>query len=355
MRILDRPDGHEQVVFLRDDHVGLRAIVAIHSTALGPSLGGTRLHPYPDEDAALTDVLRLSAAMTVKNALAGLDHGGGKAVIIGDPATDRTEPLLRTYGRALAGLGGRYVTACDVGTTPADMAVLRRETRWATGADPVEGGSGDSGVLTAVGVHLAMQAAAEVAFASPSLAGRHVAVQGLGKVGSRLVSQLVADGAKVTVADVDPAAVERVADLAGVEVVDADRIVEVDADILSPNALGAVLSETTIPRLAAAVVCGGANNQLATTDDAERLHDHGVLYCPDAVVNAGGVINVADELHPGGHDPARARARAGHIPATLRRVLARATATGTTTDRAALDLAAERIVTVAGTRRFWLP
>jgi valine dehydrogenase (NAD+) len=348
-------EGHEQVVFGNDEASGLRCIIAIHSTALGPSLGGTRFWPYEDDDAALTDVLRLSRAMTLKAACAGLDHGGGKAVIIGDPSELRSEALLRAYGRVIASLGGRYVTACDIGTTPDDMAVIKRETRWATGADPVEGGSGDSGILTAIGVHLAMKAAAEAVFGSPDLGARHIAVQGLGKVGRRLVEHLVAEGAKVTVADVAGAAVEKVADLPGIQVVSVDDVLTVDADIVSPNALGGVWHAESIAALQAQVVCGGANNQLVSEADGERLHERGVLYAPDYVVNAGGVINVADELHPAGHSPERARRRAEVIPQTLTRIIDVARREGVSTEHAAIRVAERRIAAIGALRRFHLP
>lgn len=347
--------GHEQVVISHDDTVGLSCVIAIHSTQLGPALGGTRFRPYASLDEALVDVLRLSQAMTYKNAAAGLDHGGGKAVIVGDPATVRNEALLRAYARVIESLGGRYVTACDVGTTPADMAVIRRETRWATGADETAGGSGDSGVLTAWGLLLAIQACADLVFGDPDLAARHVAIQGLGKVGARLTRHLVDGGAKVTVADVDRTAVEAVAALPGVEVADPGEIIGVDADVFSPNALGGVLDEVTIERLRAPIVCGGANNQLATDDDATRLHERGVLYAPDWVVNSGGVINVADELHPGGHSPARARRRADAIPATLRDVVTLSRSEGVTTLEAATRIAEARIRDAGGRDRFWLP
>ena len=350
-----RFEGHEQVVLGNDDASGLRCIIAIHSTALGPSLGGTRFWPYEDDDAALADVLRLSRAMTLKSACAGLDHGGGKAVIIGDPSEVRSEALLRAYGRMIASLGGRYVTACDIGTTPEDMAVIKRETRWATGADPVEGGSGDSGILTATGIHLAMRAAAEAVFGSPDLDGRHIAVQGLGKVGRRLVAHLVAEGAKVSVADVAEAAVEQVADLSGVEVVSVDDILAVDADIVSPNALGGVWHAESIAALQARIVCGGANNQLVSEADGEHLHERGVLYAPDYVVNAGGVINVADELHPAGHSPDRARRRAEVIPETLTRIIEVARREGISTERAAVRVAERRIAAIGDVARFHLP
>ncbi len=351
-----REDGHEQVVFVRDDEVGLACIIAIHSTALGPALGGARFYPYESEDAALTDVLRLSQAMTYKNACAGLDLGGGKAVLIGDPAQIKTEALLRTFGRAVESLGGRYITACDVGTTPADMEMVRRETTAVTGTDLAEGGSGDSGVFTALGVYLAMHPVAEAVFGTPDLSSRHIAVQGLGKVGARLVGHLVEEGAKVTVADIAPEAIDRVTDLAGVEVVGVDELLQVDADIISPNALGAVFDETTIPTLQARAICGGANNQLATEEDATRLHERGILYAPDYVVNAGGVINVAQELHHHGYSADRARDRVRAIPQTLRSIFDVSRKQDITTEEAALHVAEERIAAVSGTRRrFWLP
>jgi valine dehydrogenase (NAD+) len=293
--------------------------------------------------------------MSYKAACAGLDTGGGKAVIIGDPTTDKTEALLRAYGRLIASLGGRYVTACDVGTTPDDMATIRRETRWATGASEAEGGSGDSGVLTATGVYLATKAAAAAVWGDGSLGGRHVAVQGLGKVGSRLVRHLVDEGAKVTVADVSAAAIDRVADLPGVEVAGIDDVLATDADIVSPNPLGAVLTADSIPRLQARVVCGGANNQLATAEDADRLQEAGILYAPDYVVNAGGVINVAEELHPAGYSVARATARVQAIPSTLAAIIELSRQEGVTTEVAATRFAEQRMAAVGGLRGFWLP
>ena len=346
---------HEQVVVGHDATSGLRCIIAIHSTTLGPALGGTRFRPYDSFDDAMTDALRLSQAMTLKNAGAGLDRGGGKAVIIGDPAEIRSEALIRAYGRMVGSLGGRYITACDVGTTPDDMALVRRETRWATGMDPSEGGSGDSGILTAEGVLLGLKVTAEAAFGSSSLGDRHVAVQGLGKVGRRLVEHLVAEGARVTASDVDDAAVERVRHLDGVDVVGPDEILAVDADILSPNALGAVLNEDSIPTLRVAAICGAANNQIATDDDATRLHGAGILYAPDFVVSAGGVISVDDELQPGGWTPERARRRLQVIPETLRAVIDHARTSGMTTQASALEIAHQRIHRIGALRGFWMP
>jgi valine dehydrogenase (NAD+) len=342
--------GHEQVVFCHDRRTGLRAVVAIYSTALGPALGGTRFHPYPDEASALTDVLRLSEAMAYKNALAGLDHGGGKAVIIGDPATDRSEALLRAYGRFVASLGGRYVTAADVGTSVGDMDVIGRETRWATGRSPSAGGAGDSSVLTAFGVHQGMLAAAEHVWGEPSLAGRRVAVSGVGKVGNHLVGHLLDSGAHVVVSDVSRPALDRVRlQHPGAQVVeDPAALVEIQADVLAPCALGGVLDEQTVPRLQAQVVCGGANNQLAHPGVADLLLERGITYCPDYVVNAGGVIQVADELH--GPVPERARQQAAGIRTTTLSVLREAAAEGVSPETAALRLARRRIAEVGSDR-----
>lgn len=348
-------DGHEQVVFGADERAGLRCIIAVHSTALGASLGGTRFYPYGSERDALVDVLRLSRAMTYKAACAGLDQGGGKAVIIGDPETDKSEALLRAYARVIDSLGGRYITACDVGTYPRDMTVIQRETRWVTGMDAEHGGSGDSGITTAHGVHVALGAVTDHLWDDPDLGGRHVAVQGLGKVGRRLVSHLAEDGAKLTVTDVDEDAVDEVAGRHPVEVVEPDGIYDVDADILSPNALGAVLTEDTIPRLRVVAVCGGANNQLGEVEDAARLADADVLYAPDYVVNAGGLIQVTDELEPGGFSAERTLRKAEGIGHTLREIFALAAAEGLTTEIAAERVAERRIEEVGRLRRFHLP
>jgi valine dehydrogenase (NAD+) len=348
-------EGHEQVVYTADPRSGLRCIIAIHSTSLGPALGGTRFYPYDTEEEALVDVLRLSRAMTYKAACAGLDQGGGKAVIIGDPDTDKSEALLRAYARAVESLNGRYITACDVGTYPDDMAIIARETRWVTGMDVAHGGSGDSGVTTAYGVHVALRAVAEHLWGSADLSARHVAVQGLGKVGSRLVEHLSEDGAKVTVADVSEDTVVRVSGRLAVDVVAPDEILEVDADILSPNALGAVLTESSIPRIQAAAVCGGANNQLGEVDDAARLAEAGVLYAPDYVVNAGGLIQVTDELEPGGYSRDRALRKANGVGATLMEIFELAREEGVTTEVAAERVAENRIAAVGDLRRFYLP
>jgi len=348
-------DGHEQVVYGSDDASGLRCIVAIHSTRLGPALGGTRCYPYATEADALVDALRLSKAMAYKAACAGLDLGGGKAVIIADPATQKSEALLRAYGRFVEGLGGRYVTACDVGTSPADLAVVRRETRWAAGYDTAEGGSGDSGVLTAYGTFVGLRACAERAFGSPSLRGRHVAIAGVGKVGRRLAGLLAEDGARLTVADVDESATAWCAEHLGADVVPADRVHAVDADVFSPNALGGVIDDHRLRELQCRVVAGAANNQLAEPRHGEALADGGILYAPDYVINAGGLIQVADELHPGGYSEARVRGRVERIGDRLREVFALAAADRVTTAAAADRVAERRLAAVGRLRDFWLP
>ncbi|HVM13751.1 MAG TPA: Glu/Leu/Phe/Val dehydrogenase dimerization domain-containing protein [Egibacteraceae bacterium] len=348
-------DGHEQVVYGRDDETGLRCIIAIHSTALGPGLGGTRFYPYTTEEEALRDVLRLARAMAYKAACAGLDLGGGKAVILGDPARDKTEALLRAYGRVVESLGGRYVTACDVGTYPPDMSIVGRETRWATGAEVEEGGSGDSGVMTAYGTFVGIRACVERLWGSASLAGRHVALQGVGKVGRRLARYLTEDGAKLTVADVDEAAAAECAEETGADVVAVDKIHAVVADVFSPNALGGVIDDTTLPQLACAVVAGAANNQLAEPRHGDALANAGILYAPDYVINAGGLIQVADELHAGGYSPERARRRTETIAERLDDIFDLAAEEACSTAEAAERFAQRRISAVGGLGRFWLP
>ncbi|WCO67315.1 Glu/Leu/Phe/Val dehydrogenase dimerization domain-containing protein [Iamia majanohamensis] len=346
-------EGFEQVAFCHHGPSGLRAIVAIHSTALGPALGGTRFRPYATEADAVADVCRLARGMTYKHAVSGLDAGGGKAVILGDPRTLRSEALVRAYARFIDGLGGRYLTAEDVGTTQADMDLIRTETPHVTGVSEGLGGSGDPSPATAWGVACALQALADRLF-DGELAHRHVVVSGVGKVGAALVDHLVAAGARVTVADVDPGAVEAVrARHPGVGVADAATAHTVACDVFSPCALGAVLSARTIPALRCAAVCGSANNQLEVPADGVRLVDAGVLYAPDFVVNAGGVINIAEERHPSGvpYDRARAWDRVAGIATTLGRVLDRAAADGTTPAEAADRLAEERIAALAPVAR----
>lgn len=353
LSVFDRFDGHEQVVFAADPASGLRCIVAIHSTALGPGLGGTRFKTYPSEEAALVDVLRLSKGMTYKNACAGLDHGGGKAVIIGDPAELRSEALFRAYGRVVASLGGRYITACDVGTKPPDMAVIRLETPWVTGMDIADGGSGDSGVLTAWGVYVGIKACLVRVHGDPSPQGRHIAIQGVGKVGRRLAEHLAADGAQLTLADVNEQTAAELAQRLGAQAVAPDEILRTECDVLSPNALGAVLNDQTIPELRCAIVAGGANNQLAEDRHGKLLQSRGVLYAPDFVINAGGVIQISDELHPDGHSPERAKAKTDAIADRLLEIFDVAEAQGIDTAAAAEHVAEQRI-SASGRAGWWL-
>jgi valine dehydrogenase (NAD+) len=345
----------EQVVFCQDAATGLRAIISIHSTALGPSLGGTRFYPYHDESEALADVLNLSRAMAYKNAMAGLDHGGGKAVIIGDPATDKSEALLRAYGRFIQSLGGRYYTACDVGTYSEDMDVIARECGYVTGRTAAHGGAGDSSVLTSYGVFQGIKAAAEYVWGTPSARGRRVGVEGVGKVGRKLVDHLREDGADVVICDVDERAIERVRAVhPEVEVVaDNAALVRSDIDVYAPCALGGSLDDDTLEVLGAKIVCGGANNQLAHSGIEKQLAERGILYAPDYVVNSGGVIQVADEI--GGFDFERAKARATKIFETSQRIFALAAEEGVPPAVAADRLAERRMSDVGRLRGIWLP
>ena len=347
MRVFSHAPDHEQVVFCHDPASGLRAIIAIYSTALGPSLGGTRFYPYADEDTALADVLDLSRAMAYKNAVAGLAHGGGKAVIIGDPATDKTEAKLRAYGRFVQSLSGRYYTACDVGTYVEDMDVVGEECRFTTGRSPANGGAGDSSLLTAFGVYQGMRAAAQAAWGDPSLAGRRVGIAGVGKVGRRLVGHLLDEGATAVVSDVDAKAVAKVqAAHPVVEAVGPDELADAPMDIYSPCALGHALTDDVVRRLQATIVCGGANNQLDHPGTEVLLAERGILYAPDFVVNAGGVIQVADEVN--GYDEARARAKTAEIFDTTASILAAAAAQGVPPSQAAEALAERRMAAGGG-------
>ena len=348
------PGGHEQVVFCQDQQSGLRAIIAIYSTALGPGLGGTRFYPYPDESAALADVLRLSKAMAYKNALAGLDLGGGKAVIIGDPAAVKSEALLRAYGRFVESLNGRYITACDIGTYSEDMDVIARECRFVTGRTVPNGGAGDSSVLTAFGVLQGMRACAEYLWGTTSLAGRTVGIEGVGKVGHRLAGHLLEDGARVVIYDTSSAAVERVVASHPDVSVAATRaeLVSGRLDVYSPCALGGAIDEAAVDLLSARIICGGANNQLAHPGVEKLLADRGIVYAPDYLVNAGGVIQVADELQ--GFSFERAEAKTTQILATTRQILAAADADGVPPAVAADRLAENRIAEVGRLRSIYL-
>lgn len=334
-------DGHEQVVFGSDPESGLAAIIAIHSTTLGPALGGTRMYPYDSEDDALTDVLRLSRGMSYKAAAAGLDLGGGKGVIIADPATDKSERLFRAYGCLVDSLAGRFVTAEDVGTTTRDMEWVRRETAWCFGMETSEGGSGDPSPATARGLMAALRAVGRHLWDNPSMAGRRVAIEGVGKVGLAFARLLIEERAEVVVADIDDAAADRAVDALGVKVVPVAEIKSVDCDVFSPCALGGGLHRATIDTLACSVVLGSANNQLASDADSDLFAARQILYAPDFVVNAGGLINVATELR--GYSQARAFHRIDQIEEATLRILEQSAREGTTPLSVGMAVAEERM------------
>ncbi len=342
--------NHEEVVFCHDRDSGLRAIIAIHDTTLGPSLGGTRMWPYKTEEEALHDVLRLSRGMTYKAAAAGLNLGGGKAVIIGDPATDKDEMRFRAFGRFVEGLAGRYITAEDVGTDVHDMEWVRMETQWVTGISEALGGSGDPSPVTARGVYHGIKAAAEEVFGTSSLRGRKVAIQGAGHVGYFLADFLTKEGAKVFIADIKPARVQRAVDEFGATAVEADKIYDVDADIFAPCALGAIINDQTIPRFRFRLIAGGANNQL---EDEKRhgkiLMEKNILYAPDYVINAGGLINVANEIE--GYNREKALKDAEGIYHILREIFAIAQKERVPTNVASDRLAERRIEQVGKLKR----
>ena len=352
--VFDLGRDHEQVVFCSDPSSGLRAIVAIYSTALGPGLGGTRFYPYPSESDALVDVLNLSRGMAYKAALAGLDLGGGKAVIIGDPQRDKTENLLRAYGRFVQSLHGRYFTACDVGTFSVDMDVIARECEYVTGRTVANGGAGDSSVLTALGVFQGMRACSEAAWGTDSLQGKRVGIAGVGKVGRHLVGHLIGAGAEVVVTDVSEIAMEKLlTNHPYVETSDsANELIQSDLDVYAPCAMGNAIDADNVHLIKARVVCGAANNQLADPVLGDILASRGVLYAPDFCVNAGGLIQVADELH--GFSFERARKKAEGIYDTTRRVLEEAAAANVTPETAANALAEARMHQVEQPRKIWL-
>jgi leucine dehydrogenase len=337
---------HERVVFCRDPQAGYRAVIAIHSTAAGPAVGGTRLWSYPREADAVTDALRLSQGMTYKNVLAGLPLGGGKAVVLAGEGAgngEEREAMLRAHGRAIERLGGQFVTAEDVGTSPEDMAILRRETRHVVG---LPGRSGDPSPRTAHGVVRAMKAAALHRWGSDELAGRTVAIQGCGHVGRHLAVELSGMGVWLRVSDVDPDRVFQVTTATGAEGLPPDRIFSARADFFAPCALGGILNAETIPRLRVKIVAGAANNQLRESSDGDRLHERGILYAPDYVVNTGGVIGGTPELL--GWSEEEVPARIEGIYDTLLTVLRLAGAEGVSPHTAADRLAEERL---AGMRR----
>jgi leucine dehydrogenase len=334
-------DHHETVAFFEHRASGLRAIIALHSTALGPACGGTRVYPYKSTDSALTDVLRLSRGMSYKNAIADLPLGGGKAVFIGDPETDKTEARLLAYADAVNTLAGRYITAMDVGMTQRDMPIIARGTKYVAGYDQPGKSGGDSGPMTALGVFLGLKAAVKHRLGVDTTEGLTVAVQGLGKVGMGVARQLHAEGAKLLVADVHREAVDKAVAAFGAKAHSPESIVTAECDVLSPNALGAVLNAENIPALHARVVAGAANNQLAHDADGAKLAERGILYAPDYVINGGGVICVAGQILDWSNAEIERRVRA--IPDRLAQIFRRAELEGAPTNIIADRMAEERM------------
>ncbi len=333
--------GHEQVTFWSDKESGLKAIIAIHNTVLGPALGGTRIWAYKTEEEALLDVLRLSEGMTYKASVAGLDLGGGKAVIIGDPAKIKSEALFRSYGRFVNSLGGRYITAEDVGTTVADMTWVHKETPYVTGLARSEHGSGDPSPLTAFGVYRGIKAACKTQLGTDDLKGVAIAIQGLGKVGHHLAERLAEDGAKIIATDINPQAAASLVEKHNIIMVKPDEIYDVTCDVFAPCALGGVINDNTIDRLRCKIVAGAANNQLAKAHHGDELYARKILYAPDYVINAGGLISVATEL--GAYDVDEAWRKTAAIYDSILRIIALAKDEGVATYKAAHRLAKARI------------
>lgn len=330
--------SHEQVSAWYDPEAGYRGIIAIHSTVLGPALGGTRFWSYDNDVEALVDVLRLSRGMTYKAAVAGLHLGGGKSVIIGNHKTANRGPIFRAHGRHVHSLGGRYITAEDVGTSPSDMEYIREETAHVVG---LAGRSGDPSPVTAFGVYRGMKACAKVVYGTDDLAGKTVTVQGAGHVGFHLCEHLAAEGARLIVTDIDEHKVRRVVEELGAQAVEPAAIYGAEADIFAPCALGAVINDETLPLLTVDIVAGGANNQLAAERHGDLLHERGIVYAPDYVINGGGLINVNAEIE--GWDLERAHTKAGEIYDTILRVLQVAAEQGIPSYRAADRLAEQRL------------
>src|SRR5690625_133798 len=342
-------NDHEQVVFCYEPAANYRGIIAIHDTTLGPALGGTRLWNYKSDQEALVDVLRLAQGMTYKAAVAGLNLGGGKAVIIGDPKTTRREALFRAHGRFVESLKGRYITAEDVGVSVDDMDYILMETEHVTG---IAGRSGDPSPVTAYGVYRGIKAAAKERFGSDSLEGLTIAVQGLGHVGYHLCSDLADEGAKLIVTDIDEERVARIVEEFDAEGVAPEKIYGVDAQVFAPCALGAAINDDTIPEFKFEIIAGSANNQLAEPRHGDELAKKGILYAPDYVINAGGLINVYGELN--GWSPEQAKRKAGEIYDTLGQLFDLAREQGITTHLAADRLAERRIEQIAKIQRTWV-
>lgn len=343
---------YEQLLFCQDKESGLKAIVSIHDTTLGPALGGTRMWTYVSEEAAIVDALRLSRGMTYKNAAAGLNLGGGKTVIIGDPRKDKNEAMFRAFGRFIQGLNGRYITAEDVGTTVDDMDIIHEETDYVTGISPSFGSSGNPSPVTAFGVYRGMKAASKEAFGSESLEGKVIAVQGVGNVAYNLCKHLHLEGAKLIVTDIHKQSVQRAVDEFSATAVDPTDIYQVQCDIFSPCALGAVINDETIPAMKAKVIAGAANNQLKEARHGEMIYEKGIVYAPDYVVNAGGVINVADELY--GYNRERALKKVEGIYDNITKVIEISKRDDIPTYLAADRLAEERIQNMKQSRSTFL-
>ncbi|KGX90930.1 leucine dehydrogenase [Pontibacillus halophilus JSM 076056 = DSM 19796] len=343
---------YEQLLFCHDEQSGLKAIIAIHDTTLGPALGGTRMWTYATEEEAIVDALRLARGMTYKNAAAGLNLGGGKTVIIGDPKKEKNEEMFRAFGRFIQGLNGRYITAEDVGTTVQDMDTIHEETNYVTGISPAFGSSGNPSPVTAFGVYRGMKAAAKAAFGTDSLEGRTIAVQGVGSVAYNLCKYLHEEGANLVVTDINKEAVQRAVDEFGATAVETDEIYGVDCDIYAPCALGATINDDTISQLKAKVIAGAANNQLKDTTHGDAIHEMGIYYAPDYVINAGGVMNVADELY--GYNQERALKRVEGIYDNVARVFEIAERDGIPSYQAADRMAEERIERMRKSRSTFL-
>ncbi|MDL4841610.1 Leu/Phe/Val dehydrogenase [Aquibacillus rhizosphaerae] len=343
---------YEQVLFCQDKYSGLKAIIAIHDTTLGPALGGTRMWTYASEAEAIEDALRLAKGMTYKNAAAGLNLGGGKTVIIGDPKKDKNEAMFRAFGRFIQGLNGRYITAEDVGTTVYDMDLIHEETDYVTGISPAFGSSGNPSPVTAYGVFKGIKSAAKEMFGSDILEGKTIAVQGVGNVAFKLCEYLHNEGVNLVVTDINKEAVSRAVDAFNAKAVDPNDIYAVECDIYAPCALGATINDDTIPQLKAKIVAGAANNQLKETKHGDLLHEKGILYAPDFVINAGGVINIADELN--GYNKERALKRVETIYDNLARVFEISKRDNLPTYVAADRMAEERIESLKQSRSQFL-
>ncbi len=345
-------DGHEQVIFCSNKAAGLKAIIGIHDTSLGPALGGCRMWPYATEEEAVVDVLRLSKGMTYKSAAAGCNYGGGKMVVWGDPKKDKSEALFRALGRFVEGLDGRFYTGTDVGTASSDFIWSSYETDKVSALPEEFGGSGDSSITTAFGVWKGMKACVKEVFGTESLKGLRIAVQGVGKVGFHLVGHLVDEGAAVTVSDINRDYVDRITSKYQVKVVEPDAIYDVDCDIFSPCALGAVINDDTIKRLKCKIIAGAANNQLKEHRHGHDLQSRGILYAPDYVINAGGMIQVVDELQ--GFNKERAFKKTAAIQDLLTRIFAISKRDGIPTMQAANVMVEERIESISKVSRVFL-